>query len=287
MTMPNFLIIGAAKAGTTALYNYLNEHPQVFMSPIKESNFFAYDAKSCDPHYLGHRPENQFPIQTLTDYERLFENASGASAIGEASPIYLESPIAAANIQHHLPEVRLIASLRNPVERAISGWMMHVRKGKESGKLIDRVDPETHYVKVGYYYPKLRRYYDLIPSQRLKVFLFDDFQGDTLAVMQGLFRFLEVNDTFLPNVQVVHNPGTFPRHRRMNAILANRTLHRIVKPLSPSWLTALVRDLYRKNLGPPPEISWDLRQQLRELYREDILQLQDLIQMDLSCWLTD
>jgi len=88
MTMPNFLVIGAAKAGTTSLYHYLNEHPQVFMSPIKETNFFAFNGERLDGR--SRRSRETFPVQTLEEYENLFAGSAGARAVGEVSPLYLE-----------------------------------------------------------------------------------------------------------------------------------------------------------------------------------------------------
>src|SRR3954453_8767361 len=92
MTLPNFIVIGAAKAGTTALYWYLSEHPAVFMSPVKETNYFAYGRDAAGNLLYGAPEVHPFPIRTRADYERLFVDSNGAAAVGEASPIYLECP---------------------------------------------------------------------------------------------------------------------------------------------------------------------------------------------------
>ena len=118
MTLPNFIIIGAAKAGTTALYWYLAEHPDVFMSPVKETFYFAYGVDAAGKLLYGDPAVHRFPVKTLSAYEALFARANGALAIGEASPIYLECPQAAERIRAVIPDARLICSLRHPVDRA-------------------------------------------------------------------------------------------------------------------------------------------------------------------------
>src|SRR5215204_1532720 len=110
--LPNFIIVGAAKAGTTALYWYLAEHPAVFMSPVKETFYFAYGVDEAGRLLYGDPDVHRFPIKTRAEYEALFAEAGGASAVGEASPIYLECPQAAARIRAMIPEARIVASLR-------------------------------------------------------------------------------------------------------------------------------------------------------------------------------
>jgi hypothetical protein len=92
VTLPNFVVIGAAKAGTTALYWYLSEHRAVFMSPVKETNFFAYNLDQTGKLVYGDPDVHRFPVRTLEEYQALFADAGEATAIGEASPLYLESP---------------------------------------------------------------------------------------------------------------------------------------------------------------------------------------------------
>src|SRR3954467_5933016 len=125
MTLPSFIVVGAAKAGTTALYWYLNEHPAVFMRPVKETNFFAY-GRDAEGRLLYGDPEiHHFPIQTIAAYERLFDQAGGARGLGEASPISLGGPEAGDRTPAGVPSVRLTASLRHPGERAYSDYLMH------------------------------------------------------------------------------------------------------------------------------------------------------------------
>ena len=140
--LPNFFIVGAPKAGTTSLYAYLDQHPEVYMSPLKEPNYFAFElraenfSKEDQPRiareaaalrdYLdGDMRDKRFGglVSDWLDYGKLFRNASTETAIGEASPMYLWSGSAAHNIARRLPHAKIIISLRNPVDRAYSQYL--------------------------------------------------------------------------------------------------------------------------------------------------------------------
>src|SRR5437867_4308222 len=120
--LPTFLVIGAARSGTTALYLYLRQHPNVFMSRDKETNFFAFEGEALDFRGPGAEFVNN-SVVTLNAYLRLFADAPENAAIGEASPLYLYSLHAAERIHARLPDVRLIAILRNPIEQAYSHYL--------------------------------------------------------------------------------------------------------------------------------------------------------------------
>ena len=189
--LPNFIIIGAARAGTTSLYAYLSQHPQIFMSPIKETRFFAYEGPDTKT-FLGRPNPNIFPITTLEEYRALFEPAKSELAIGEASPIYLESPVAAQRIKQLLPEAKILAILRNPADRAFSDYLLALRYGRADWKVEDAFGEDEHYVQVGFYYGKLKRYFDLFPREQIKICLHADFSRDAISVMQDIFEYLGV-----------------------------------------------------------------------------------------------
>ena len=113
MRLPNFLIIGAAKSGTSSVFAYLGQHPQVFASPSKEPNYFALADQRVAFTGPGDEIINQASITDVRQYQALFRTAKSASAVGEASTLYLYSPAAAAAIRRHIPDVRIIAILRD------------------------------------------------------------------------------------------------------------------------------------------------------------------------------
>ena len=296
--MPNFLIIGAAKSGTTSLYHYLKQHPQIYMSPIKEPRFFAFDGMKVD--FCGPRDENlnRGTITEIEAYRALFQAVSNELAIGEASPTYIYNSRAPGRIKHYIPNVKLIAILRNPAERAYSSFTGLIRDGREP--LTDFAEAlrqeETrasnnwsffwHYKKRGFYYIQLKRYFDLFNREQIKIYLYEDFRDNSLGILKDIFRFLDVDDTFVPDVSLKHNVSGIPRNRAIHIFLAKpNSIKSILERIIPERLRWRMRlGLIHRNLIKTPLRS-DVRKHLVQDYREDILKLQDLIQRDLSRWL--
>jgi len=291
MTMPNFLVIGAMKSGTTALYYYLEQHPEIYMSPVKEPNFFSSQ-------------EQENAADTVTDigaYQHLFRGASGEKAIGEASHSYLYEPRAAAEIRRYIPEARLIAILRNPINRAYSHFLHMVRSGaepvddfaqalREEKVGIRRERTFQDYIGRGLYYEQLERYFGIFPREQVRVYLYEDLSDAPVRTVQDAFRFLEVDDSFVPDVSLRRNVSGQPKYRTLDGLLRrqSRIKHaaKIYLPARLRWrLSRAFDDLKTRNLVGPPPLQSEVRRQLIGVYREDILKVQDLIHRDLSGWL--
>lgn len=275
MSLPNFLVIGAPKAGTTSLYVYLQQHPDVFMPELKEPRFFGFN---------GTGSRQKYPIQTRAEYAALFEGAAGAKAIGEATPHYLIFPNAARNIHAALPGARLIASLRDPVERSYSIYLMNRRHGKAN---VDRSFLEalqTDHNLRETYHDKLQRFFELFDPAQLRIILFDDLARAPLATVQDLYGFLGVDAGFAPDVSKIANPGGMPRVKLLNDILNDRRLRRVGRKLLPQSLSEQVRALRSRNLHKQPLAPRE-REAAIAVFREDILRTQELIGRDLSHWL--
>ena len=295
MTMPNFFIVGAQKAGTTSLYFYLKQHPQIYMSPRKEPHFFE------GMHWDFYRPGRMaLPVTDLADYQALFEGVTDEKAIGEASASYLYSPKAPTLIKRSIPYARLIAILRNPADRAYSNFLHCVRAGRESivdfaealrveeGRIKGNWGPLWHYKQKGFYYAQVKRYLDTFGRDPFRVWLYEDLRAKPLDVLRDVLEFLEVDDTFAPDMSIEHNTSALPR---------NKTLYRAAKKLagrnSGLKLAILERCLpagprryvKRQIFVQPPPFPAEIREQLLDSYTEDILRLQDLIGRDLSPWL--
>lgn len=290
MLLPNFLIIGAPKAGTTALYQYLQQHPAVFMSHPKEPHFFTYQQ--------DHWPE--WAIRTLADYGQLFSTTENAKAIGEASTWYLYSRHAAQAIQQQLPKVKLIAMLRHPVDRAYSSFIFRQQCGWEELSSFEQavsLEPERiaqhlpwdyHYLQAGFYSEQLQRYYDRFDREQIRVFLHDDLKTNAAELLQSIFQFLEIDPQVQLQLDVVHNVTHQPKNKAVNNFLSRQSsIKSLLKQVLPTSLRQpLVNQLRRSNLAKPSLLDPDLRQRLTLHFREDILKLQDLINRDLSSWLS-
>ncbi len=283
-TLPDFLVIGAAKAGTSAIYRYMSQHPQIFM-PAKEIRFFAYDGGAEAQDRMERFGNDHFAIRTLDDYQALFRGADPSLAWGENSPIYLESQSAPHRIREHVPNVKLIASLRNPVHRAFSGYVMQVRSGREHREMHESFDESAHHVQASFYYPQVKRYVDLFPRDQLMLFRYEDFSRGNLAILQDIFAFLEVDPTFEPSLKERHNVSSYPRSKFFNSLIENRLTRNVLRPALPGWARNMARWAKTRNLGDAPSIPPEIHHKLLSIYREDILRLQDLAGLDLSSWL--
>jgi Sulfotransferase family len=299
MTMPNFLIIGTAKSGTTALYNYLKQHPQVYMSSVKEPKFFAYEGEKLDFRGPGDRVANSSVVTDIEAYRALFAKASGETAVGEASPLYLYIPKARERIRHHVPEAKLIAILRNPAERAYSHFSQMVRDGREplddfsqalraeEERIRDNWAFGWHYKRMGFYHAQLERYFDAFGREQIKVYLYEDLKTDPVGVLGETFRFLGVDDAFVPDISLKHNVSGIPKSQALHAFIRqSHPIKSVFKPFVPEGLRLRLKtSLRNRNLRQPPPLSPEARKELAEAYREDILKLQGLIRRDLSTWL--
>ena len=290
--LPNFLVIGAAKAGTTALYWYLAEHPAVFIVPEKETNYFGYGVDEKGRLLYGDPDVHKFPIRTLEQYERSFEGAGAAQAVGEASPIYLECPQAAARIQSTIPQVRIIACLRQPVERAYSDYLMELRhRGRrfdpdrelKAGSAWAR--PDSRWMQIGRYGEHLARYYEAFPREQIHVFLFDDLQKNPLGVVQGVYRFLGIDQSFVPDMETPHNVGGVPSSRLLERVLTSKVVNQKIKPWVPSGAVNWARHLRTRSMRRPPSLPRELKAELTTHFRNDIVRTSELIGRSLDHWL--
>ena len=290
MTMPNFFIVGAQKAGTTSLYHYLNQHPQVYMSPRKEPHFFE------GMHSEFRRPgRRSTPVSDLAAYQALFEGASDERAIGEASASYLYSTRAPDLIKSSVPNARIIAVLRNPADRAYSNFLHCVQVGREplgsfaealqaeQARMRDKWGPLWYYKHKGLYYAQVKRYLDTFGQGQVGIWLYEDLRYDAFETLGEVFRFLGVDESFVPDASVEHNPSGIPRIGRLytgvRAFTARNPV--LVERVLPARLRGYVKS---RLFAKPPPFPPEVREELIEGYREDILRLQDLIGRDLSNW---
>ena len=295
MTLPNFIIIGAFRSGTTSLYYYLRQHPQIFLSPIKETNFLAYDAEAD-----SRRPDpfQRFRVKTFAHYEGLFSSVGNESAIGEVSPLYLTRPLAADRIRQYMPDAKLIAILRNPADRAHAGYLAAVRGGSESRSLAEVARDARHRmaqnlqgalcIEAGFYHRNLMSYIDRFGQERVTIFLYDDFRRDAMAVLRSIFRILDVDEAFVPDMSIKFNASGLPRNKLLDRLLQPSTLTKTVQARLPDWVRrpiyAGVTAINQRNLVKP-EMPREVRQDLTALYKDDILKLQGLLGRDLGHWL--
>ena len=292
---PTFIIIGAMKAATTSLYTYLKQHPNIFMTTIKEPMFFNNLDQKREYILKGKAKKN---IETFEEYYALFKN-SNEKAKGEASPGYIYNEKCAELIKKNLSEVKIIAILRQPVDRAYSNFLHARRSDKEPISIFEDAfnaekdrkaqnwSPLYHYKSKGLYYQQLQRYYERFQKEQIKVILFEDIIKNPKSITQDIFKFLDVDTTFTPNTSKKANVSGKPKGIAGWVIMKLRKKNLIPniefqKILPEKIIQFILKTIYSK----PEKINTELIKKLTtKHYREDIKKLEKLISRDLSHWL--
>jgi hypothetical protein len=297
MNQPTFILIGAAKSGTSSFYNYVKQHPSVYVSPVAKTNFFVSDFVDGKARIedLDFTPKQitklNFPVTTLEAYQQLFEDIpAGKTALGEISPMYLNSFVAAKKLKSSNPNVKLIAMLRNPVDRAYSGYQMQLRQTEEQRDFASNLDQEEIYIRGGFYYEQLKRFFDVFERDQIKIFLFEDFKQNPHQVIQEMFDFIGVDDSFVPDLGTKFNQGGVPKNKGLYGLLFNSSLTAIAKKTITPLLPLKIRNKLESNLknnllSKPKPMTLETRSTLQKIYQEDIVKLEKLINRDLQQWL--
>jgi hypothetical protein len=301
VTLPTFFVIGPARCATDALNFYLGQHPQIYMSPTKETNYFVFYGRTTldftgpgDVEAL----RNCF-IPTLADYKKLFRHVQDEIAVGEASPWYIYCADVPPRIQHDIPHAKLLAMLRNPIDRAYSSFGMMHRDGREaesdflrafqleSERIAANWEPLWHYQSMGMYSEQLQRYYDCFNRSQIRVYLYDDFDRDPVPIMRDMFRFLGVDDAFQPDMSERPNQSYVPKNAQIHSLVAKPSLVKsAMKAVIPARVRRSLRVAALESNRATAEVTREVREQLIPVFRDDILKLQDLIERDLSAWLS-
>lgn len=297
MTLPNFLIIGAARSGSTALFDYLSQHPDVYPADPKEPHFFAF--MGSRPAFKGPGDEEMINRPAVTDadaYRALFRGARGARAVGEGSVSSLYYPRAVENIKRTVPEVRLICILRNPAERAYSAYQYARARAYEPlrdfrealAREEERIDAGWHhlwhYRRMGRYHEQLSRFYAAFGRDQIRVYCFEDFVRDREAVLRDCFGFLGVDPAFRPRRKPVTVPSGEPRIALLQRFLASPPGRDVARRVIPGelrrWLSGPLRKANLRKVPLDPEV----RRELLEDYREGIGELEDLAHRSFAGW---
>ncbi|WP_035800782.1 sulfotransferase family protein [Crocosphaera chwakensis] len=293
--LPNFLIVGIQKAGTTSVYNYLKQHPEVYLSPVKETDFLEKDWEKLIEQGHQFKPKK---IVTFEQYKNLFKGVKNEIAIGEISPNYLfHYKTSTELIKRYVPNAKLIAILRNPVERAISDYLMHVREAQSNTSLKEQIQyksDKSFVIIKGKYYQPVKHYFEHFGREQVSIFLYDDLRKNSKKFIQDIYKIIGVDPDFEPDTSRKLQVAQVPKNQAVNNLLVRKNP---IRSLSANLLKPLLSEKKRQKLRSlligmnsksKDEIdSFDEEKQLLlNLYHDDILKLQDLIDRDLSPWLT-
>ena len=311
---PNFFVVGAAKAGTSSLGHYLKQHPEVYISPIKEPLYFSKDfyRENFRPEYLmsvgsldiGEYLENYplpyKPIAHVYDqahYLELFREVENEKAIGELSTGYLYSSCAAENIFKFNPSAKIVMVLRQPVERAYSHHQMAVkdfvdfeydflRALEHDYATSEKGWGKSHlYIELSLYFDQVRRYLVLFPENQVKIFIYDDLRRDPVKFMEELFEFLEVDVSHASSIDVSErkNVTSHPRYKFSRRFERLLNIFRKYIRVMPDDYRSLIRRLMFTDKRTPKLQRHEFEHAMK-YFDEDIKKLSVLIKRDLRCW---
>lgn len=269
---PNLFIVGAAKGGTTSLWRYLDQHPDVHMSPVKEPHFFA--------------PNETLVLRKVDDeraYLRLFADATTERWRGEASPSYLWDDSAPAAIKRVSADARIVIMLREPVSRAHSAYLHAVRAG-ECRSFLETVRAElaepgpipSLVVGRSLYADSVARYLHTF-GERVHIVYFEEFISDVRREVRRVCEFLELDPSFVEGLEPeVHNPLSAPRNALSRGILGSPRARAVGRWLTPLAVQPRIEALMLKRVTKP-EMEPAARELLVEVFQPDLERLRSLL----------
>lgn len=294
---PNFFIVGAASSGTTSLYTYLKQHPEVFLPALKEPHYFAQLRPSYEQRYL-------FTYVTAEkDYLALFSKAAAYKAIGEASPSYLWCPEAPARIYRAVPGAKIIILLRDPVERAYSHYLMNLREGLQRRPFFEALQEDWNrpqkgwgvsqlYVELGLYAEQVRRYLATFGPEQVRIVLFDELRRgaeNRNAALAGVLRFIGVDPGYIDRIDMSYAENSFgvarwPWAQRIAGSNWARRAGQLLVPKRIGANHAIKRLIFQRffvKSVPRPKIDPAARQWLCTIFEPDLRALEELLGREL------
>lgn len=292
--LPNFLIIGASKCGTTALYYYLKQHPEISFPNLKEPKFFSSIDKTFPHNGTGDNSVDRYAIKSFKQYKKLFEKINN-KRVGEASPdtIFYHKKTA-VHIKSTLGDVPIIIILRNPIKRAFSAFMYLKRDSREKLSFNEALSAEEKrldnnwdfiwgYKKCGLYFEQVKTFIEKF--SKVKIIFQEDLKQKPEKVLKELHKFLDVEINFNTNFSIKHNESGIPNNFLSKFLLSRNnyistTLREVMKILIPR---ILLEKIASKSLSKISITEKDYNS-LKSFYYDDICKLEKLLNRDLSSW---
>jgi len=292
--LPNFLIIGASKCGTTALYYYLKQHPEISFPELKEPKYFSSVGLKFPHKGIGDVSVDRYAVKNFENYKKLFTSIQNIR-VGEASPdtIYFYKQTVKL-IKEKLGDIPIIIMLREPIQRAFSAYMYLKRDSREQLTFRGGLDAEKQrisdnwdfiwaYKKCGLYTEQLKSFLDNFSN--VKIILQEDLKNNTDKILQETFSFLGVDDTFKTDISIQHNESGIPNNFLSKFLLSRTNLfstviREVMKKIIPRFLLEKVAS---KSLKKVSILAEDVAY-LKPFFLKDICELEQLINRDLSAW---
>jgi len=280
---PNFFIVGAPRAGTTSLYFYLKQVPEIYMSEVKEPNYFSVCSVPKN-HYMK-------PIRDKNEYLSLFKKAKDRKIVGEGTTLYLSDPEASKLIHQIIPHARIIIMLRDPVERIFSQYLLEIRTGGLKLSFHEELQIELKHrrdrskpilgLKFGLYSESVKRYLDIFGREQVKTLIFEEFTQNTKGTVKEILKFLGLNSSINNFEDSAHNPFSVARGSVVQYMLRNKTITKMARKVIPSSARRFLREEILVKKPPKPKMAEEDMETLVKFYHDDVRRLQTVLKRKL------
>lgn len=296
--LPNFLIVGAAKSGTSSLHNYLNQHPQVFMPSYNKEGMKVKEPRFLIKDLVQHRLHNG--IWTFEEYQSLFDDVKDEKAIGESTVLYLYYyKHAINNIKHYLGEdVKIIVMLRNPADRAYSAFQ-HVSRGFKENNSFEKsleiekgrmereenLTPMVMYKEMGMYYEMVKAYMESFKN--IHIIFYEDFRDNIESEMNKIYNFLGISNNIEIDFITKHNVGgkRWKDEKMKHVFMKDNPMKSILKSVLPEKLRKGMRNkLVNASTNKIGSMKEETREYLNDYFKQDVKKLSELLNKDLQHW---
>ena len=297
--LPNFLIVGAAKSGTSSLHNYLNQHHQVFMPSYNKEGMKVKEPRFLIKDLVQHRLHNG--IWTFEEYQSLFDDVKDEKAIGESTVLYLYYyKHAINNIKHYLGEdVKIIIMLRNPADRAYSAFH-HVSRGFKENNSFEKsleiekgrmereenLTPMVMYKEMGMYYEMVKAY--MRSFKNIHIILYEDFRDNIESEMNKIYDFLGISNDIEIDFRTKHNVGgkRWKDEKMKHVFMKDNPMKSILKSVLPEKLRKGMRNkLVNASTNKIVSMKEETREYLSDYFKQDVKKLSELLNKDLNHWI--
>ncbi|OGL44898.1 MAG: hypothetical protein A2W05_06500 [Candidatus Schekmanbacteria bacterium RBG_16_38_10] len=273
--LPDFIGIGAPRCGTTWIYEMLKQHPHVFMSPEKEINFF----------------NNSFD-KGIEWYKKFFLNGSERAIVGEFSPLYLANEIVPQRIKQVLPNVKLIVSLRNPIEQALSRYRYMVMRQMYNKTFEEALKEQLHILNEALYYQHLEQYLKYFEKSQMLILVYEDLEKDPHNFLMNIYDFLGLDNSFMPSninekIHITRTPRvkSFERTIVLTRMLLRKLgLSSFAEMVKKTGIVDKIKKLNTADERLSGDVGSDTRTQLNRIFAKDKAKLSELLGRDLSFW---
>lgn len=284
MKKNNFYIVGAPKAGTTSIYNYLKQHPSIFLPQLKELHYFSYP-EVTNTYY------NVPFISSLQKYENYYSDALEEQIKGDISPSYLFNENSAQRIYEYNKDAKIIIFLRNPIERSISHYLMDIRIGYQKKSLLNILNNPKQfdlfykeYVRVSEYSAQIVRYQKYFSPKNILIIDFSELNRNIEEVLKKICFHLEIDNSFNFDFSKEYNTFSMPKNTSLIYFLKQNFFLKKILKIVPTSIIKAIKPIFYSHHTPKPTLIEE-KKLLYKLLKKDILKLGEIVDINTQDWI--